>query len=225
MTCTHGLRLSFRLPGAMWASRTVGDFVAGFTQYKNEDVRSLIEEYPLAWVCSGGGADMEASLLPLIGRYDEEGRLVELIGHMMRINPLHRALTADQNAVILFKGPDAYVSPEHAQRRDWAPTWNYAQLKVVAQIGFDDSLTEYALELLLDAMEAGRVQPWSAAELGDRYADMLEHIIGFRANVAAVSGVFKLGQDEHPATLSAIVNSVPDPATAGWMRRHNGGRI
>lgn len=145
MTCTHGQRLRFRLPEAMRALEIVGDFVAGFTQYKNEDVRSLIEQYPLAWVCSGGGADMEASLLPLVGRYDEEGRLVELIGHMMRTNPLHRVLAADHSAMILFKGPDAYISPEHAQRRDWAPTWNYAQLKVVAQIGFDDGLTEYSL--------------------------------------------------------------------------------
>lgn len=195
-----------------------------FERFGDADVRALIEGFPLAWVCGGGAGAVEASLLPLIGVYDGEGRLIELIGHLMRSNPLHAALTADPRATILFSGPDAYVSPEHAGRRDWAPTWNYAQVKIGAEIAFDEALTETSLKVLIDAMEAGRAEPWSVEELGPRYQGMLTRIIGFRARVTALSGKFKLGQDEDDATLHAILGALPDAQSVAWMKRFNGGR-
>ena len=195
-----------------------------FERFGNADVRALIEGFPLAWVCGGGAGALEASLLPLIGVYDEQGKLIELIGHLMRSNPLYAALTGDPRATILFSGPDAYVSPEHAGRRDWAPTWNYAQVKIGADIVFDDALTEYSLKVLIDAMEAGRPHPWGVEELGARYHGMLTRIIGFRARVTALSGKFKLGQDEDDATLRAILGALPDADSVAWMKRFNAGR-
>lgn len=195
-----------------------------FDQFETADVRALIEEFPLAWVCAGGAGAMEASLLPLVGRYDADGRLVELIGHLMRSNALFPALVADGRATILFRGPDAYVSPEHAGLRNWGPTWNYAQLKIGADVVFDDEFTGESLQILIDAMEAGRVDPWRVDELGERYEPMLARIIGFRASVTRLSGKFKLGQDENDAALGAILDSLPDAGTKTWMRRFNKGR-
>lgn len=195
-----------------------------FERFDNADVRALIEGFPLAWVCGGHASALEASQLPLIGIFDDDGNLVELIGHLMRSNPLHAALTQDARATILFSGPDAYVSPEHAGRRDWAPTWNYAQLKIGANVTFDDDLTEYSLRVLIDAMESGRAAPWDVDELGARYQAMLGRIIGFRATVTSLSGKFKMGQDEAAETLHAIVDALPDAETAEWMRRFNKGR-
>lgn len=195
-----------------------------FDTFDNADVRALVEQYPLAWVCGGPAGAVEASLLPLVGRYDADGRLVELIGHLMRSNPLAGALATDPRATILFKGPDAYVSPEHAGLRNWGPTWNYAQLKVGAEVALDGGLTDWSLELLVAAMEAGRAEPWDVGELGDRYGAMRDHIIGFRASVTSLTGKFKLGQDETPETFASIVAKLPDDATAAWMRRFDRGR-
>lgn len=195
-----------------------------FERFGAEDVRSLVEAYPLAWVCAGADDSLETSLLPLVGRYDEQGKLVELIGHMMRSNPLHSALKHWARATILFKGPDAYVSPEHADVRDWAPTWNYAKLRIGADITFDEALTEESLAILIDAMEGGRPVPWHASELGPRYQTMIKRIVGFRAHVTSLSGKFKLGQDERPEVLRTILGNLPDAGTVAWMRRFNGGR-
>lgn len=201
-----------------------GGGVTLFERFDGADVRKLVEDYPLAWVCGGGAADIEASLLPLIGRFDAQGDLVELIGHLMRTNPLHAALLSDPRATILFQGPDSYVSPEHAGLRDWAPTWNYAQIKVRAEVRFDEALTEPSLDLLIDAMEKGRLQPWSKEKLGERYHGMLGRIIGFRATVTGLTGKFKLGQDESKEALASILGTLPDAAMTDWMRRFNGGR-
>lgn len=195
-----------------------------FERFDDADVRALVEAYPLAWVCAGAPGAVEASLLPLVGQFDAEGRLTELVGHLMRSNPLCSALQAGARATILFKGPDAYISPEHAEVRDWGPTWNYAQIKIDAEVLVDEALTEWSLQLLIDAMESGRTNPWGVEELGARYQGMLQRIIGFRAKVTSLSGKFKLGQDENPETRASILTSLPDADTVAWMRRFNEGR-
>ncbi|RYY28525.1 MAG: FMN-binding negative transcriptional regulator [Sphingomonadales bacterium] len=195
-----------------------------FERFNHDDVRALIAEYPLAWVCAGDPGGPEASLLPLIGVYGADGELTELIGHLARTNPLYAALRDDPRALLLFRGPAAYVSPEHAGRRDWAPTWNYAQLVVGAELIFDADETEAALDVLIDAVESERSDPWHSGELGERYHGMLGAIIGFRARVTDLRGKFKLGQDERPETLQAILASHPDAEMCRWMRRFNEGR-
>lgn len=208
--------------GADMIAGTAGieqELVSVFERFTAPDIRALVEQFPLAWVCGGAASSLEASRLPLIGLFDADGNLVELIGHLTQSNPLHRALAHDPQATILFNGPNAYVSPEHAGRRNWAPTWNYAQVKVQAEVTCDAALTEYALDVLIGAMEAGRPHPWNVTELGGRFTGMLTQIIGFRARVTSVSGKFKLGQDEAPETLDAILGTLPDGDTASWMRR------
>lgn len=190
-----------------------------FTRYLPADVRDLIAEYPLAWVCAAGGEADQASLLPLLGEYDEEGRLVRLLGHMARRNPLAERLLADPRVLILFNGPHAYISPEHAGLRDWAPTWTFAQLRIEAELVFEPEHTGQALAELVDTMESGRIAPWAVSELGARYPGMAAAIIGFRARVTKVLGQFKLGQDERPDVLEAILASIDDPALCRWMRR------
>ncbi len=198
-----------------------GGALSPFEKYADSDVRLLIESCPLAWVCAGG----EASLLPLVGVFDSEDRLVELIGHFSRANPLGAALTKVPQATILFTGPAGYVSPSQAGRRDWAPTWNYAQLRIEAEVDVSAEMTAQALDILIEKMEAGRPEPWRAAELGERYEKLLPKIIGFRARPTAVAAKFKLGQDERPETLRAILSNMQDDELAAWMKRFNQQRL
>lgn len=194
-----------------------------FGQFDSSDIRALIAEYPLAWVLAPGSG--EGSLLPLIATGRDDGSQLDLIGHMARSNPLHEALRRESRALILFQGPQAYVSPEQVRRRDWAPTWVYAQLKIEAMVEFEPQHTPAALDVLIGAMEAGRATPWASQELGSRYEGMLGAIIGFRARVIALTGRFKLGQDERPDDLNAILRSSSDPDLQRWIRRMNRHRL
>jgi transcriptional regulator len=184
-----------------------------FETYDTADVRDLIAEFPLAWLVARGEA--QGSLLPLLGEYTD-GRLTHLLGHMSRSNPLYPLLSAAPSATILFNGPQAYVSPEHANRRNWGPTWNYAQIVIAAEITFLPDQTDHALDALTSAMEGER---WSSSELGPRYEGMAAQIIAFRAEVTTLTARFKLGQDESAETFAAILERHPDPALVRWMRR------
>jgi transcriptional regulator len=187
-------------------------FVAG-------DVRDLIAEYPLAWVCATVGDMASASLLPLLGEYGPDGELTHLLGHMARRNELFAALSNAPRASLLFQGPQAYVSPEHAGRRDWGPTWNYAQLRIDADIEFLPAETAMSVDVLTAAMERGRDAPWEKSEIAPRYDAMLRAIVAFRARVVRVRGRFKLGQDEARPVFQNIVATHDDAALVRWMQR------
>ncbi|WNO54110.1 FMN-binding negative transcriptional regulator [Stakelama saccharophila] len=192
-----------------------------FENFSAADVRDLIADYPLAWVAAAGYGVEQASLLPLLGDYGAGGRLVRLIGHMSRRNALVDALHPRGKALVLFTGPQAYISPDHARDRSWAPTWNYAQVRVEVELEFTPGDTPAAVERLVEAMEHGRADPWTVAHIRDRYEAMLKAIIAFRADVIDIAARFKLGQDEPDPVLASVLEELGDPAMCNWMRRFN----
>ncbi len=191
--------------------------------YADKDIRDLIAAYPLAWVCSMGGS--EARLLPLVGVYDENGKLVELIGHLVRESPLALKFVEDPRVNILFTGPHSYISPSQAGRRNWGPTWNYAQIQIQAEISVEPELTPESLEVLVEHVEKDMALPWRIEELGPRYEMMLPKIIGFRVKIQHTKAIFKLGQDENLETLKSILSTLPKGDLFDWMCRFNQKRL
>lgn len=190
-----------------------------------DDVIALINEFPLAWIAPRDDqAARVATLLPLLVDTDADGRVVSLLGHMARRNPLYAALEATPSATILFTGPQAYVSPALVSTPTWAPTWNYAQVRIEAEIRFRPDLGHEALERLTRFMDAGDRTGWSPRDVGPRYDAMERAIIAFEARVTNLSAKFKLGQDENDLSLREILAAHPDPALTRWMRRMNAGR-
>lgn len=191
------------------------DPVSPFAEYDPHHLRALISGFPLAWVTSRNNE--HASLLPLIGLFDEAGALTELIGHFALTNPLARAFEKCSGAKIFFNGPHGYISPSYAGRRNWGPTWNYAQATVSGEVTIDPALTPKAIELLVAHVEKDMANPWRPYELGSRYDLLMQYIVGFRVKVSDVSAMFKLGQTEDEPTLDAIIFNLPDSDLKEWM--------
>lgn len=177
-------------------------------------IARLIARYPLAWVVSRA---FNASVLPLLGEYGDNGELTAVIGHCGRGNPLVDDLARDPAGLILFNGPAGYIPTSSVSQADWAPTWNFAVLRLEVEIEWLPDDTAAFVDRLLDHLEGPLPQRWSIRELGDRYEPMLSRIIGFRAHVRAVRPHFKLGQDEGRATFAEIVQHLPDAELADWM--------
>jgi len=175
------------------------------------DVVRLIADHPLAWLVSRA---FHSSPLPLIVETDDSGAIVALFGHCGRRNPLVTDLRADPRGLVLFNGPQGYISPELLSKPDWAPTWNYAVLRFIVDVEFVEDETRDAVERLVFAMEGDR---WSTDRVGPRYEAMLDQIIAFRAHVVSAEHSFKLGQDESAAGLVEIVAGHRDRTLAAWM--------
>lgn len=185
------------------------------------DILRLVDEYPLAWIVSAGVSGFGASPLPLLAETDSDGRIVSLIGHIAIANPQVTQLRSFPVATVLFKGPHGYVSPELVSKSDWAPTWNYATARFDVEVEFRPQETKQLVERLVRRMERDRRTPWTVLQMGPRYAQLVQRIVGFRAHVKGVHGRFKLGQDESQSTLSDILSGLQDASLARWIEDFN----
>ncbi len=181
-------------------------------------VLRLVREFPLAWVVSGGGGAFSATPLPMLAECDAGGKLVSLLGHFSRANPQVAALAAAPDAVILFQGPQGYLSPGLVADPTWAPTWNFAVARFQVRISFAPDETDAAVRRLTAEMEVSVGGDWSVEKMGPRYAAMLPRIVAFRAHVLARHATFKLGQDEGADHFRTIVDGLDDARLASWMR-------
>src|ERR1700741_1154589 len=73
-------------------------------------LHSLIDAHPLgAWVRSGADG-LAVDHIPFLVDA-ARGEFGTLVGHVAKANPLWRELADGRESVVIFRGPDAYVSP------------------------------------------------------------------------------------------------------------------
>ncbi len=94
---------------------------------------ALVRVHPLgAWVCLTADG-LVANPVPFVWERtpDDHGRL---IGHVARANPVWRLLGDGAPSVVMFQGPQAYVTPSwypgKAHHGEVVPTWDYAVVHV-----------------------------------------------------------------------------------------------
>ena len=193
-------------------------YVSKHHQLTNQEaIFSLMESHPLgAWVCQVGDA-LDANHVPfLLDR--SSGPLGALIGHVSRANRIWRELDAHTSSLVMFQGPQAYVSPgwypskvEHGMV---VPTWNYA---VVHAHGVAHAIheREWLLDMLnrlTDVQEARQEAPWRVDDAPASYIDtLLGAIVGIEIPIDRLEGKLKASQDEalpdRRGTVAALQNS------------------
>lgn len=197
-----------------------------FDSLSFNDVRALIDSYPLAWVVS---MDISGELLsgqfPLLPLPEDESEVTGLLGHISRENPLVARFRDYPKAVVLFQGPNVYASPSWHANRDCAPTWLYASATCTVDIALREDLTDHALERLVERMERDRPQRWNLAEIGHRYRSLQQRVIAFTAMISETKARFKLAQDESPEVVRSTIEALSSHPIADWLRRANANRL
>lgn len=196
-----------------------------FPQGTTADLLRLIAEYPLAWVVTHGAHGFDVTPLPLVAETNDAGELVALIGHCSRANQQVTDWVTDCRALLLFSGPQGYISPSMVSQKHWAPTWNFAVAAIAVDIELLPQETWSAVETLVTHAESDQPQPWAITDAGDRAGALMARIIGFRAHVRSIDARFKLGQDESAQSVSEIIAAVRDPSLKNWMQHFNSGRV
>lgn len=189
-----------------------------FGPRSESDILALVQACPLAWVVSREH-NAPATPLPLLAECDGGGRIVSLFGHFARRNPQVEALKVSPKALILFQGPQDYISGRLVSKERWGPTWNYAVARFDVRIEFVPNEIDAALRALAAHLEAGQAEPWTVERMGERYEELQQYIIAFRAHVEHVDATFKLGQDETRETFEEIVAGHSNKELTKWMRR------
>ena len=120
-----------------------------------------------------------------------------LLGHVARANPHWHAFDGRQEALAIFQGPHAYVSPSWYATSPAVPTWNYTAVHVygVPQVIDDDRAFSDLLDRLIAFYEAGMPRPWPGVLPADFRANLMRGIVGFTMEIERIEGKFKLSQN------------------------------
>ena len=128
----------------------------------------------------------------------EDGKSVDL--HLVRSNPMARAVRTETPARLAISGPDSYVSPDWYGAADLVPTWNYVAVHLTGQLA---PLPQDDLPDLLDRLSAHfeanllPKPPWTRAKMsGDSFERMVRMIVPYRLTLEDVQGTWKLGQNK-----------------------------
>lgn len=184
----------------------------------------LIEAHPFATVITSNEGIPEANHLPLI--LDRTRGVLR--GHVARANPVWQTLQRGHEALAVFHGPHAYVSPAfYVPGQVHVPTWNYATVHVsgVARVIEDaESLSALVSELTAH-FESSRSAPFVLDMNDPARRRMLSAIVGFELPLSRVETKLKLSQnrtaDDRAGAMRALAasESHEDRAVAEWMRR------
>ena len=174
------------------------------------EIHQLIQHTRLAQLITLGESGLQASHLPRLLNPDE-GPNGTLYGHLAKANPQWRELQDGSEALVIFAGADAYISPAFypakAEHGKVVPTWNYIAVHAYGTpaVFSDAERLLKVVTALTDRHESGRAQPWRVSDAPADYIDgMLKAIVGFALPIKRLVGKRKLSQNRSAADMAGV---------------------
>jgi transcriptional regulator len=150
-----------------------------------------------------------AAHIPFVLRRDEGDRGT-LVAHVARIDPLARHLGDGHEALAIFSGPRAYVSPRW-YGGDGLPTYNFLAVHAHGRprlLEDRDAMLAY-LEELVDVHEERLPPPWSLESAAqDHVAGLLPNIVAFTLEIDSLQGKRKLSQNKSTEDREGVIDGL-----------------
>ena len=204
---------------------------APFRIEDRSELHEAIRQSGLATLVTLGPDGLVASHVPML-LDPEAGPHGTLYAHLARANPQARAVLAGVEALAVFTGPDAYVSPAwYATKRETGrvvPTWNYVSVHAYGPVDlFDDpARLRRLVEALTERHEAGRPEPWRVNDAPEDFLRaMLKGVVGVAMPITRLEGKRKMSQNRSAADRAGVAAGLAssaregDRATAALMAR------
>jgi len=153
---------------------------------------------------------------------DEPAPHGRLIAHLARANKQWKAIGEGADALVIFHGPDAYVTPSfYESKRDHGnvvPTWDYVAIHAYGTVRvIDDAERVLAIVTkLTNAHESRRAEPWAVDDAPEEYiASELRAIVGIEIAIERFDAKWKLSQNREPRDFAGVRDGLAASADAG----------
>ena len=181
------------------------------------DVRRLIDANGWAVLLSSGSDGLHAAHMPCLldPERDPGGDDAELVllGHSARADPQARDISAGHELLLVFQGPQGYISAAWYESEPSLPTWNFTAVHVSGTpevLEGDAALA--VLEHTVDQFERLREPPWRLEGDAREYAkELLSGIVAFRLVASRVDAKAKLSQDMEPELQDRVIAALERP--------------
>jgi transcriptional regulator len=189
-----------------------------FEETRLEVLHELMRSHPLGLLVTQGPAGLEANAIPFLvdpGR----GTMGTLRGHVARANPLWREARGDVESLVVFQGPQAYISPSwYATKTETGkvvPTWNYVMVQASGRLKVMDDAA-WVRQLVTDLTqrhESPRALPWKVDDAPADYIDsLLRAIVGIEIELVSLTGKWKVTQNRPAADRDGVARGLGEVA-------------
>jgi len=161
-------------------------------------LHDFMRHYGFAVLMTAPEGRAVASHLPILLDIGNAGAILQ--GHMARANPQWHDFDRIDEALMIFQGPHAYVSPSWYKTSPLVPTWNYAVVHAYGKpvVMEDPSAVRHHLARQVENQEADRDEPWKLDDVPDDFiANMQKGIVAFEMPITRLEGKFKLSQNRN----------------------------
>jgi transcriptional regulator len=184
-----------------------------FREERLEVLHALIRAHPLGTLITAGSAGLAANLVPFL--VADQGERGTLHAHIARANDQVEALRAGAETLVVFQGPEAYISPswypskqEHGRV---VPTWNYVvvQVRGTPRLIDDPLWIRVQIGALTQSQEGQRSRPWSVADAPADFVEaQIRAIVGVEIPILRIEGKWKLSQNRSAADRRGVVEGL-----------------
>jgi transcriptional regulator len=181
-----------------------------FSEDRLPVLHQLIGDHPLGVLVTMTADGMNANHIPFL-LDAARGQFGTLCGHVARSNTVWKDSSPDVEALVVFQGPDAYVSPAfYPSKREHGkvvPTWNYAVVHAYGPLVIRDDAAwlRAFLNRLTDHHEAGRAKPWKVDDApADFIETMVRAVVGIEIPLTRLIGKRKVSQNRSRADREGV---------------------
>lgn len=188
----------------------------------------IIREHPLGVLVTPGEQGADADHIPF--EFDPAaGALGTLTAHVARANPLWQRCPTGTPVLVIFRGAEAYISPnwypsKHEAHRQ-VPTWNYEVVHAhgTLTVHDDERWVRGLVARLTRRHEAAEPRPWKMTDSAPEFIDgLLRNIVGIEITVTSLVGKAKLSQNKEVRDRHSAADTLAErghDALAQAMRR------
>ncbi|MEO0312561.1 MAG: hypothetical protein RIQ89_2218 [Bacteroidota bacterium] len=184
-----------------------------FSYFKENDQKAIVaflDQYPFALITGSFNSGKQvATQVPFL--FEERDGTLFLQAHIMRNTDHHKAFQENKNALVVFSGPNAYVSAAWYTNSQSGSTWNYMSVHAIGEISFmtNDELILFMKKFTLKFESGNKNSPTIYDNLPAAYVDkMMPAIVGFEIKVEKLDNVFKLSQNRDKASYLNIISKL-----------------
>ena len=172
---------------------------------------ALIRTHSLGLLVTAGPGGLQANHVPFLVDADgsEHGTLRV---HLARANPQLQELTAVTECLVVFQGPQQYISPSlYPTKREHGkvvPTWNYITVHAWGRprVIDDAAWLRRQVEDLTLHKEGSRPAPWTVSDAPEQFvAAQLKGIVGVEIPIARIEGKWKVSQNRPAVDQTGVV--------------------
>ena len=185
-----------------------------FNQPDRAAALDFMRKYSFATlVTAAPDAAPTATHLPFTIEQREEA--IWLIAHMARQNPQWRQFSENE-VLVIFQEPHAYISPQWYDKEQNVPTWNYVAVHAYGKPRLieDESAVFNVLEKLILNSEAGYLEQWNRLPEGYK-SGMVKGLVAFELEVTRLEAKEKLSQNRTPKEIGQVIDGLENSELAG----------